>query len=439
MTDFEKEEQSKVSRGKPRTKMNGKHPPNGVQIEADGSIFLIWENFKLACSRSGPYVNVDNVVKILTSHPSLIAQIWYDEFHDRMYSTLWSDSPIEWADHHDVELTAWIQRELQIPKMAKTVVRDAVDYVSRIDVRNEPKEWMDNLRWDGTERLITLMADGFGAQQNDYTADVGRCWFTSMVARIFQPGAKVDYMPVFEGIQGLSKSSALDAIGGKWFAESHEDITSKDFRQTLRGKMLVEFSELHAFKRADIERIKGMITCRIDRYRESYGRHAKDYPRRCVFAGTTNRDDWVQDDTGARRFWPIKCGEINIPYLRSTRDQLFAEAVVHYKNGRPWWDINPEMARLEQDKRRDIDEWANYILPWCSAREYVNVGEILSNVLELEPERQGRSEQMRVASILRGNGFIKEDKWVLGRVLKIWRTPDNLKPSKGSEQRPLDY
>jgi putative DNA primase/helicase len=247
-----------------------------------------------------------------------------------------------------------------------------------------------------------------------------------MVARIYQPGAKVDYMPVFEGAQGINKSFALDAIGGQWFAESHEDITSKDFRQTLRGKMLVEFSELHAFKRAEIERIKGMITCRVDRYRESYGRHAKDYPRRCVFAGTTNRDDWVNDDTGARRFWPIRCTAISLDYLRGNREQLFAEAVSLFKAGAQWWDINQDLASQEQNERRDDDVWTSPVLNYAERKEFVIVREILSDVLGIEAKGQTSAEAIRVSRILRIAGYSKYQKWYLGRNEKVWKKPFKL-------------
>ncbi len=387
-------------------------------------------------SGSGPFPNIDNTLRILGGHPELVGRIWFDDFYDRMYSDLWGGVK-EWADEHDVMLTAWIQRNVNMPKLNKTTVRDAVDQWSRINIRNEPRDWMESLVWDKTERLPTLMADAFGALQDDYSAAVGRCWMTSMVARTYLPGCKVDTMPVFEGPQGRGKSTALSIIGGKWFAEMHEDMTTKDFLQNLPGKLLVEISEMHSFNRAEIDRIKGIISCATDRYRPSYGRRSIDHPRRGVWAGTTNRDDWIRDDTGARRFWPIACGEINLNYLREQREQLFAEARCLFQAGKPWWDIDHVLATSEQNKRRDIDEWQEYILPWCASREYVNVGEILTFVLEITPDRQGRSEQMRVASILRSNGFKKHDKWENGKVLKRWRTPDNLYSGKGGKTEPL--
>lgn len=430
--------ETNVRKGKPRTTAAGNNA-TGVEITPD-SAFVSWEAMGLDRNGRGePHANFANVQRVLAAHPDLSGRLWYDEFHDRVFSTLFSDEPEEWADHHDTRMTIWLQSQMRLSKMGVQTVQRGVDEFARLHPRNEPKQWMESLSWDGTKRLDCFLPDAFGTDKNVYTAAVGRCWMISMVARIFQPGAKVDYMPVFEGSQGMRKSTALYTLGGKWFAETHEDITSKDFLQNLRGKMLIEFSELHAFKRAEIERIKGIITCRNDRYRESYGRRSADRPRQCVFAGTTNRDDWVQDDTGARRFWPVSCREINTDYIRDQRDQLFAEAVTLYRAGSPWWDIDPALAKQEQDARRDADVWTDAVLTWASLRPWVVVGEVLSGPLDIKLDKQGRSEQMRVASILRLAGWTKKDKWIGGRTGKAWCNPQSGISGSETRNRELDF
>ena len=140
-------------------------------------------------------------------------------------------------------------------------------------------------------------------------------------------------MPVLEGSQGTFKSTGLPILGGKWFAEVHQSIDSKDFYLALSGKLLLEISEMHSFSKAEVERLKGVMSCQVDRYRAPYERRAADHPRRCVFAGTTNRDDWNRDETGARRFWPVVCGHIDLDWLTGHRDQLLAEAVYKFKKG----------------------------------------------------------------------------------------------------------
>lgn len=414
--------ETSVTRGKPRSKRDG-GATNGKDVidGHTGSVFVSWERLGLELTSNGsPHPHLANIQKILAGHPELAGRIWYDEFHEKVFQTLFQPEPSEWADSHDVRLTVWIQNSLRLAKIGHQNVRLAVEDYARLSVRNEVREWMEGLQWDGNERLPRVMAKGFGAEQNEYTAAVGRGWFVSMAARTFEPGCKVDTMPVFEGRQGARKSSALAIIGGKWFGEMHEDITSKDFLQNLRGKLLIEISELHAFRRSDINKIKGIISCPVDRYRESYGRRAADHPRRSVWAGTTNRDDYNEDDTGARRFWPVACGRLDHDYLKAYREQFFAEAVVRFKAGEAWWDIDEELARKEQDARREQDIWTGPILSYCKGKDEVTVGEILHSVIELPLKDRGRAEQMRVASILRVAGFESRQAWRDGRNMRIW-------------------
>jgi predicted P-loop ATPase len=290
------------------------------------------------------------------------------------------------------------------------------------------------------------MSDGFGSELSHYSASVGRCFFVAMVARIYDPGCKHDYMPVFEGFQGVKKSSALGIIGGKWFAEQHEDITKKDFFQNLPGKILFEISELHAFKRSEVERIKGVISCQSDRYRGSYDRRSADHPRMSAFAGTTNRDDWVVDDTGARRFWPIRCTIIDSNYLRSNREQLFAEAIALYKRvplhasaedrisaGADWWTVDPELAKAEVELRRNDDVWTAPVIGYARLRKWVTVAEIMENALKIPIDKHGRSDEMRVASILRVATFVRKPRRYGNQNLKAWLNPALANEPDGNE------
>lgn len=336
-----------------------------------------WVSLRLDLNeRNVPVPSLDNCVRVLQTHQDLSNAIWYDEFLNRIQHTWGSNKAVEWSDTSSIALALYFQREIGIPRITKSLAMDAVIYVAGANTKNCARDYFESLKWDGQYRLMQLAKLGFGAEDNDYTQQVCRNFILSMVKRVMQPGCKADYMPVFEGDQGAGKSDALSILGGEWFAESHS-IFGKDFVELIQGKVLIEISEMHAFNQADVERIKGMITCKVDRYRAPYERTAKDYPRSCVLAGTTNRDDWNRDETGARRFLPIKCRKIDKQWLHAHRDQLFAEAVYDISMGKSHWEIPFDKAKEEQDARLWHDSWSQSVSNYLVGKNEITMTDLL--------------------------------------------------------------
>lgn len=385
---------------------------------------VTWSTLDLVLSDKGvPTPNLDNATRLLERHPDMLGRFWFDEFRGQILST-WNTrrEPREWTDSDDVRLALWMQRTMGIGRMAVGTARDAVTAMAMAHRRNECREWLEALRWDGTARLHHVLPIGFGVEQNAYSEAVGRCWLIGMVARVLSPGCKLDTMPVFEGEQGRGKSTALQVLVGQhWFAEASESLLSKDFFQSLQGKWLIEIAEMDAFSRAEVTAVKRVITCRTDRFRPPYGRRVEDHPRMCVFAGTTNRDDWHRDETGARRFWPVTVADVDLEWLARWRDALFAEAVTLYRQGASWWNVPAEDAKREQDARRSVDEWEGVVSDFLVGMSEATVGEVLGGALKMRPESWDRPSQMRVATVLRALGWSKVGNARRnGRVVKVW-------------------
>lgn len=391
----------------------------------------LWAAFGIEWTKSyGPKKNVATISTVLARWIATTGKIWYDSFAQRVYTT-WHHTgqetqPREWADVDTLAMTRAMSLAIRFHPSDELVYKGVILY-AHDNQRCQIKEWLKGLKWDGTERLDHFWPDFYETEASEYHKTVGRNFWISMVARVFEPGCKSDCMVVLEGPQGSRKSMSLEVIASPlYYAEMQQRPDDKDFYMTMPGKLILEISELDAFNKSDVSTIKRCLSCRSDRYRAPYGRSSQDWARQCIFVGTTNDDHYLRDDTGARRFWPIRCGDrIDIEGLRIHREQLFAEATRAYLAGEKWWTVPASEAEIQQEKRRMSDPWEEVIAEWMiagSTMENKTASEVLTQCLHIEPGRQEFKHKHRIGMIARRFGFSTVTSRIAdGRSAKVYR------------------
>jgi predicted P-loop ATPase len=341
--------------------------------------------------------NVGNVLLALEQEPEIRDAFAFDEMlrAEILLRPLFKDDPnFTPRPVTDADITA-IQSHLQwfgFRRLSSGTTRDAIAKHARENAFHPVRNYLNGLCCDDKARLGTWLHDYLGAEQSDYSAEIGTLFLVGMVARIFRPGCKLDYMPILEGPQGLFKSSACAILAGEYFSDQLPDITSKEAAQHLRGKWLIEVAELRAYSRAAIDAFKEFLVRDTERYRPPWGRMEVHEPRQCAFIGTTNKALYLRDETGNRRFWPIKTGIIVLDRLRADRDQLFAEAVKLFREGEPWWptaEFEQKHIAGEQEARFETDAWEQPIERYLDLlfEKKTTILQVALNALEFEAQR----------------------------------------------------
>lgn len=320
-----------------------------------------------------------------------------------------ADYPRPVTDNDENAIQEYIQR-LSLRRMTPVQVHQAVHLVAHENSVHPIKAYLSALKWDGERRLAGWLSAYLGAEHTPYVSKIGRMFLIAMVARIFEPGCKLDSMLVLEGKQGGGKSTACSILAGAYFSDSMLDIRSggKDCMQHLRGKWLVEIAEMSAVQKADAAALKAFITRQVEIYRPSHGRNEVIEPRQVAFIGTTNQAAYLRDETGARRFWPVATGLIDTAALARDRDQLFAEAVVAYWSRETWWPeagFESEHIKPEQDARHETDAWEDAISSFLAGRTRTTLTEVAQAVLTIEIGKLGTAEQRRIAAALTRLGW----------------------------------
>lgn len=429
--------------GETRSDLSG---PEQFEIPPDRGFEWVCE---LKKTMTGSYqANIFNAQLILQHDTCWRGVLGYCDFSYRIVKRAlppWDGAALgEWTDADTARLRIWFCKKYSMtPKTADA--DDAVMVAAQAQRFHPVREYLESLVWDGTERLDSWLQTYLGATKlaqtpkeagenidvEKYVTLVGRMWMISAVVRVMRPPVKVDSVLILEGLQGLGKSTALKILGGDWFSDTHFALGDKDGYQQMQGLWICELAELDSFNKAESTRAKQFFGSEKDRYRPSYGRRAQDFSRQCVFAGSTNQNNYLKDPTGNRRYWPVLCTKLDTALLARDRDQLWAEAVHYFREGLRWWVDDSEKYLFEgqQEERFEADAWEDLIVEWLN--DVLNRGkdfttaDIMKGALKLEPGQIKPPEQTRVGRIMARLGWTTQR--LGGRYAarkRVYRPPD---------------
>lgn len=296
----------------------------------------------LETDKRGAYLpSAKNLSLIMRFDPNLKGLIARDLFKERRVVTrvpVWrpKDNTQDFQDVDYAGVRKHIEDVYGITNSAK--IDDAIALSAEHNSFHPVQNYLTGLQWDGVKRVDTALIDIMGAEDNIYTREAFRIMLVGAVKRIFQKGCKFDSMLVLQSDQGAGKSTFLQKLGGHWFSDSLSNMDGKGAFEQLQGSWIIEVAELSAMKKSDVEMVKNFITKTEDSFRPAYGRVTKNFPRQCVFFGTTNKDAFLKDATGGRRFLPVRCKanenthKIFEKGFSDYVNQLWAEAVQMYYN-----------------------------------------------------------------------------------------------------------
>lgn len=301
---------------------------------------------------------IDNVVRILENDVRLVGVIAVDEFANNLVKR----KAFRWAkgnsylfsDTDEAHIRRYLEKKYGVTGQGK--IRDAIDIVGAQNIFHPVRDYLHSLNWDGVERLDHILTRYMGAEDSEYTRAVIRKTLVAAVSRVMEPGCKMDYMLHLHGPQGIKKSSFFAALGGKWYNKNFtfSMIGKKDAIEQLQGSWINEIGELDGLNKAETNSVKNFIDIPRDDMRPAYGRFKVQYERQGIFVGTGNDDMPLRDQTGGRRFWPVRVtGAKHWHEFKQLIPQIWAEAYALYLAGEPLY-LNDE---LEEEANKVQDEF----------------------------------------------------------------------------------
>lgn len=410
----------------------------------EGDLMGDWISRLIKGKNGNPANCLQNIHSVLTN--ALGPDIFkFNEFVSN--DEVWRENPwglkigTEFNERSIAEIQLWCSKAYRFQPSVDNIW-NAITAIANQNKYHPVRDYLNSLPdWDGISRVDNFLRDYMkGEAPEEYLRAISRKTLCAMVARVMEPGIKFDYMLILEGDQGLRKSTAIKTlVGSKWFSDAELDTKHKDSIHNMLGKWVFEQAELDVLDKASISSLKRFVSCDTDRMRPSHGRKSQDYPRQCIFIGSTNEDIYLKDQSANRRFWPFKVtGKCNVDHILQDKDQIFAETMMFYLAGEPIWLEDEEIekiAKKTQEDRTSYDELISIIAEWIKEQPmksdppldttrlamktlFSNQGPFVQySALNLKFDNAG---QRRVGEALRYLKYKRKTERIGGTVCKVW-------------------
>jgi predicted P-loop ATPase len=376
---------------------------------------------------------IHNTVKALDHVGMATMTLGYDSFRDEiMYSI---DRGVNWIPFKDCDYTT-LRIELEkkgFKPVSPQLIRDAVARVAQDNTFDSAQQWLRGLpTWDGVPRIDTFLPAYFGAENSDYTRAVSGYAWTAQAGRILEPGVKADMVPTLIGAQGLRKSTGVAVIAPAqdFFCEISLADKEVDLARKMRGRLVGELSELRGLHSRELEHIKAFVTRTFEDWTPKYKEFNVTFPRRILFWGTSNEQEFLGDETGNRRWLPVTVNQVDVEGIERDRSQLWAEARARFQLDGVLWQDAERLARDQHDAHMISDSWANTVGTWLgqngpdgllnSARPYLLLEQVLIHAIGFDARQISRREELRMGRVLRSLGYHKKDHRDDGKKFKAW-------------------
>ncbi|EPU7554118.1 VapE domain-containing protein [Enterobacter hormaechei] len=377
---------------------------------------------------------ISNAAKAVVRSDFVDIDIRFDQFRDEiMFAQAGSGQWQAFTDADYARLRITMEKRGFKP-VGRELIRDVVLLAADEQPFDSATTWLNGLEWDGVPRIETFYHTHFGTADTPYTRAVSMYMWTALAGRVLEPGVKADMVPILVGPQGCGKSSGVEALSPDpaffteiSFAEKDDDLARK-----MRGRLVAEIGELRGLNTKELESIKAFVTRTHENWIPKYREFATQFPRRLVFVGTTNEDEFLADKTGNRRWLPVEVSKVDVKAIKTDLLLLWAEARETFKRlgGIQFRDAE-RLGASVHEQYTIKDAWLETVEKWLDTPdlmtndiprncEFLRASDVLRDAIGLNPGHIGKREEMRISNVLQNCGYKRVQRRVDGKKMRIF-------------------